>query len=293
MAMEPPNQYQIRALERMRYDPKLDLLYCLRRIFNQPSILVITGEWKSGKTDTALLIAYDLLIKRLKIFKKFGTNIRMLEPEKTPEIEYVADLDTLHYFLHKDSMRKIVCIDEAIKFGYKRSPMSKMNIGLIQIMTELSKGHANGIYCAQDPTMVDKDLLNIQFCKALIVKQGFYKRDEIELHSYLIPNSYRHFTGLPPTSLKFDPYEEADFSVEGSPLLLIPEVEAFSRWASGESMYIIGRDPEFLSKMERTQPLHPEAMRRILQRVAKAILTASHLKADEVTKALGDVKKEP
>lgn len=284
--------YREAFFERLSRNPQLDFLYCIKRIFNQPSIIAISGEWKSGKTDTALMIGYDVCIKKLHIFKKLGTNIMLSEP--IPEVDVVKDLDTLRFWLHKDDSRKLFVLDEAIKFGYKRTPMSKMSIGLIQIMTELSKGHANGIYIAQDPTMLDKDLLSVQFVKGLIMKSGFYKRKEIDLYSNIIPGAQeRHYYGLPRTSLKFDPYKEADFDISGDPLMSIPEMMLAQKWAKGGSMYALEKDPDVLKAFGRSDPFHPQEIRRIIQRVLKILLTYSQPKADVVMRRLEEVKKEP
>lgn len=265
---------------RRRADPLLDFLMCLKTIFNAPSLGIVTGEWKSGKTDFALLLA-ELMLK-IKLVSKIGANIMCSHP--TIKIDYIADVETLRFWLHKDNTRKLYIFDEAIKHAYKRSPMARKQVNLIKLITEISKGHARGILVAQDPTMVDKDLANPVFTRALFVKGGFKNRKQVEVHSYLIDGGYRKFIGIPRTSIKFDPYQEAEFEEKGvSPLMREPDIKIFHRYMNGESMYRISIDTK----------LHPTSVKDAIKRVGRVFLKLFNEKADVVSKALEKEKKLP
>jgi hypothetical protein len=278
--------YATYQANKRRNNPLYDLILCLKAIFKAPGIMVITGEWKSGKTDFGLWVAIDILLK-LGIVSKVGSNIKVQDKR----CDYVADNETLHYWLHRDSSNKIYIFDEAIKHAYKRTPMSRTQIGLIQVITELSKGHGRGIVIAQDPTMVDKDLLNPIWCRCLVVKGGFSRRTEIRLTTFpnwLIPGGgLREFTGVPRTSVNFDPYEEAEYGdrAEDATFLQNPEIVVFMRYVRGESSEKLRADQDVLKALDKTH-MTPTDILRIVRRVGRAFLSSYQPKAVEVNKAL-------
>ena len=227
------------------------------------------------------------------------------DPEKKrpdPRVDYVADVDILRYWLHKDNTSKCYVFDEAIKHAYKRTPMARIQVSLIQVITEISKGHGKGIVIAQDPSMVDKDLLNPIWCRALFIKKGYYRRTELELTTFpwsLIPGGgHREFSGIPPTSVKFDPYEEAEFSEGGdSPFLRNPEFRVFYRYiVQGETIMNIFKDfrahRELVDELGLKQ-IYPTSIKRIIRRVGIALCSRSQTNAVEVMKALGKENEKP
>lgn len=220
------------------------------------------------------------------------------DPEKKkadPRVEYVADVDNMRYWLHRDNTLKCYVFDEAIKHAYKRTPMARIQVSLIQVITEISKGHGRGIVIAQDPSMVDKDLLNPIWCRALFIKKGYYRRTDLELTTFpwsLIPGGgHREFGGIPPTSVKFDPYEEAEFSEGGaSPMMRNPEFRVFYRYmVQNETMDNIAKD--ISANREQVDELGltvvtAMSIKRIIRRVGVAFLSTSPSKAVEVTRIL-------
>lgn len=295
------NIYYIQRMNNLRQKyPLLDLLLILKRLFSQPSIIGITGEWKSGKTDLGFWIGVDICLDKLKIVSKVASNVKTFKARGSekpdPRVEYIADLENLRYWLHKDREKKLYIFDEAVKLAYKRTPMNRTQVGLIQIITELSKGHARGIVIGQDLTMIDKDLMNPIFCKAVIIKKGFFHKDKILLASHLISGGSREFSGIPKTSVLFDPYLEADFDESSQSVFFSnPEVNIFYKWINGESMIKLKK--EILQNRELKESLgykHIDSttVRRIIKRVGKALLSVNHLKPEEVEVAISHLKAE-
>lgn len=239
---------------------------------------------------------------------KVASNVRTWDPsdpekkKPDPRVEYVADVDNLRYWLHRDNTLKCYVFDEAIKHAYKRTPMARIQVSLIQVITEISKGHGRGIVIAQDPSMVDKDLLNPIWCRALFIKKGYYKRTELEMTTFpwsLIPGGgHREFSGIPPTSVKFDPYEEAEFSEGGdSPMMRNPEFRVFYRYmVQKETMDHIAKDMcEHREQIEELGLKNVDAtsIRRIIRRVGIAFLSHSRSNAVEVTRILEKDNEKP
>jgi len=83
----------------------------LKIIFRHEAIIVlITGEWKSGKTNVGLKIAEDL--RTLRLIEKVGTNIKIVENDF---IKYIEDFDNLNQFHFDDSKNpsnKLFIFDE-------------------------------------------------------------------------------------------------------------------------------------------------------------------------------------
>jgi len=175
--------------------------------------------------------------------------------------------------------------DEAIKTAYKRTPMARTQVSLIQVLTELSKGHGRGIIVSQDPFMVDKDLLNPVWCRALFLKGGFSKRDIVEMFSLQISGGYRKWRGIPRTTVKFDPYLEADFSeMETEPMLDHEDLQIFYNYIFDKMSY---------SKIGKNMGKHPYSIQQKVRKVCRVLFHVSLPKADEVKERLAKVKDEP
>ncbi|MEM5867576.1 MAG: hypothetical protein QXG39_06620, partial [Candidatus Aenigmatarchaeota archaeon] len=110
----------------MQVQTQTDFLYpfdqILKRIFSVPTMVLIVGDWKTGKTDFALLIAERLL--ELEIVKKVASNIET----KDPRITFISSLERLKQWLHMDKIRKLYILDEAGVHIPRRTPMKEKNV---------------------------------------------------------------------------------------------------------------------------------------------------------------------
>ena len=226
----------------------------LKRLFGMPTMVLIAGEWKTGKTDFALLIAERLL--NLGIVSKVGSNVQT----EDPRIEFISSLERLRYWLHMDRTRKLYIMDEAGVHFPRRTPMKEKNVQALQILPEVSKAHAKLIIVSQDPDTIDSQFLNPVFLKGLFVKDSLKKA---RLISDLFPEVIS-LNNVPPTSIKFDPYKIAPFTLKEA--LKVPG------WVLSDEKYKILWDWSVNNMSHTKLGLHPFSLNRIVRKFVKEML---------------------
>jgi hypothetical protein len=177
------------------------LLYeTLKILFKDPIVILMIGDWRTGKTDTSLLIGY--LAKKWGLIDKIGSNIWTFN---NPEVEYIVTLGKLKKWLHADKSTKLFIFDEGLAHIPRRTAMSHKNVGVLKMLAELSKGHGRMIICSQIAKL-DSDVLNPAFTRAVFIKRS---KKVMECRSrYFSP---RTFINLPKSPIKFDPDRLAPF----------------------------------------------------------------------------------
>lgn len=194
------------SLQTHQYKPKLinEFDYCLRTLFDRPSSMVlIVGDWKTGKTDFGLLIAERLL--ELNVVREIASNIETNDER----ITFITDLPSLKQWLHKDNIRKLYIFDEAGVHLHKRRSMSAKNVAIVTLLPEISKAHARLIAIMQNPRSIDSEMLDPTWCKGLIQKLSKYRARFVS--ELFIDKVIFEFEDVPRTSIKFDPYKIAPF----------------------------------------------------------------------------------
>lgn len=177
------------------------LLYkTLKTLFKDPIVILMLGDWRTGKTDTSLLIGY--LAKKWKLIDKIGSNVWTFN---NPEVEYITSTGKLKKWLHADKNTKLFIFDEGLAHIPRRTAMSQKNIGMLKLLAELSKGHARMIICSQIAKL-DSDILNPAFTRAIFIKRS---KKVLECHSRYF--SSRVFKKLPRSPIRFDPDRLASF----------------------------------------------------------------------------------
>ena len=167
----------------------------LERLFREPIVILMLGDWRTGKTDTSLLIAH--LAKKWGIIDKIGSNIYTYD---NPDVDYITSVNGVKKWLHADRSEKLFILDEALKYAYRRKAMSLMNVDIItEILPELSKGHGRVILCSQIEKL-DTDLLHPAFCRARFIKVS--KKVMLAYSKYW--KRARRFINLPKSPIKFD-----------------------------------------------------------------------------------------
>lgn len=181
--------------------PKDSLLYrTLKTLWANPIVVLVLGDWRTGKTDTSLLCAF--LSKKWGLIDKIGSNIWTFN---NPEVEYITDMQRLKKWLHADRTVKLFIFDEGLKHIYRRTAMSKTNIAVIELLAELSKGHGRMILCSQIGK-IDSDVLNPAFTRACWIKKS---KKVMLCRSKHHPE--RTFINLPRSPIRFDPDRLAPF----------------------------------------------------------------------------------
>lgn len=185
----------------------------LRRIYGLPaSITIITGEWKTGKTDFGLHLMEEL--KRLELISKMASNVFTEDQEVT----YINDIMSLRTWSFMDRRRKAFLYDEAIASTPSRRAMSKLNTEWLKFIPELSKGREHLIVITQETAYTESSFLHATFIRAIWEKITLHPshplfRKMARLYSKLIPE-IRVFKNIPRCRAKFDPYRSATFHIE-------------------------------------------------------------------------------
>lgn len=231
----------------------------LKKIFSMPVMVLIVGDWKTGKTDFSLLLAERLL--ELGIVKKAASNIETSDPR----IEFVSSLEKLKYWLHMDRMHKLYVFDEVGVHLPRRTPMKEKNVQALQLLPEVSKARAKLIIVTQDPDSIDSQLTNPVWCKCLIVKDSLKK---VRFISDLFPKVMR-FWNVPATSIKFDPYKIAPFTVK--------EPTRMPDWILKDEQYQLLWKWAVEGQTFKNLGVHPWMLNRLIRKFLKTLLTESTL----------------
>jgi len=227
------------------------LIYCLKKLFDIPSLILIVGGWKVGKTDFSLLIAEILL--KLNLVDKVASNIETLDPR----ITFISDLVTIKKWLHRDRSTKLYILDEANTHLIRRRAMSRKNVEAIQILPEVSKAHGRLIVVGHDQEGMDSEFTNSVYLRGVFEK---HSKKSAKLISDRIEDIWE-FYGLPRTTIKFDPYLIAPFTIKpkAERVFKDEDYQKLYRWINGENNRELGFD-------------HSMKFNRWMKRVVKSLL---------------------
>lgn len=208
--------------------------YALHKLFDHPSVVLIGGVWKSGKTDFALYIAETLQKMPFgnngqeKVVNEVASNI-----DTKGHYPYIYDLVTLRQWLYATNHRKLYILDEASEHLPSRRAMSSKSVGFISIIPEISKAHGRLLVVGHQLLTIDKTMLDEVWCRGVFLKLGLKKA---QLISHLIPRPFA-FNNIPRTSITFDPYSIAPFQEQPSGKLLFKDSDQqmLWEWSNGKS----------------------------------------------------------
>jgi len=213
--------------------------YVLHKLFDYPSIVLIGGRWKTGKTDFALFIAECLLKMPYgqgegMMISEVASNIKT----DNPNFKYIYDLVSLRNWLYESNCRKLYIFDEASEHLPSRRAMASKTVNFVQLIPEISKAHARMIVIGHQLLTIDKTFLDEVWCRGVFIKLGLKKA---QLFSSLLTRPYT-FSNIPPTSIKFDPYAIAPFTETPSGKLYFKDEDKqlVWRWLNGESYKQLG-----------------------------------------------------
>lgn len=210
------------------------------------------GDWRTGKTDTSLLIGH--LGLKWGLLDKVGSNIYTYD---NPQVAYVNSFGSLRRWLHADRTVKLYIFDEALEHLPSRRSMSRKSVNVtMKLIPELSKAHGRIIFCSQTDK-VDSTLLDSAFLRAVFKKKS---KKVMQCGSKLFePLS---FHGLPRSPIRFDKDRLADFW-EAEAIVFSDLTEAMKvakARIDGKSFWWI-RD---------NLKVHPETAKRHVRKILKA-----------------------
>ena len=127
--------------------------------------------------------------------------------------------------------------------------MSSKNIGILQIIPEISKARARIILIGHEILKIDKDLTSFGIVRGLFIKKSL---KNVELISHLFPKKYV-FRDLPRTTVRFDPYETAPFTERPLSKIMFKDedMQKFYKWARGASWRVDFKHPMEMSRFVR------------------------------------------
>lgn len=220
----------------------------LKKLFSAPSIVLIgsweglkTTPWKTGKTDFFLLIAERLL--EMGVVDEVATNINTFGA-----FPYIHDLQTLKLWLSQGSKTKLFGLDEANIHLPSRRAMSNKSVDILQIFPEISKARARLVVIGQKISSLDSELRTYGW-----VRGRMYKIDLKTVH--IFSSFFRNQNGykihdLPRTSVKFDPYLPAPFTIKPTESGAFQDVD-FSQgweWCNGNTPEVWGKHPMAINR---------------------------------------------
>lgn len=229
--------------------------FALKKIYGDTpaSITIVSGPWKTGKTNTALHIAVDELKNRLRLIKHVGSNIQCFEDDEctipsNKDSEYIDNFDMLNVFLRRGG-KKAFIYDEALKNSPSKRAMTALNAGWSKIIPELSKGgdksNPGGCHLfviTQEDSLTEKTFQHPTFKTASFEKIDLPKSNPqhlkvVKLKSKLLRETIV-FKDLPAAQVNYNPYLAASWSLSPTGLSvsnLSKEFKVALKYAEGKS----------------------------------------------------------
>jgi hypothetical protein len=187
----------------------LGMLRIFRRIYTQPaSVVIITGNWKLGKTDFGFFNME--ILKALGLIREFASNAQTMNVDDFP-MKHIEALNQLKAFGTADRHSKLFMYDEVIESTPTRSAMSKLNVGWVRFIPQLSKMHMHLLVLTQVTQMADSVFMNPVFCR------GVWRKTSLTTAEFsgrdIVRDVYK-VSDVPRTSIAFDPDLIATFKLE-------------------------------------------------------------------------------
>jgi hypothetical protein len=177
----------------------------LTKLFDRPSIVIIGGTWKTGKTDFGLKMSEDCLA--LDLVSEVASNI-----DTQGHYPQLSDLVSTKQWLYQNSKRKLYIFDEASEHLPNTRTMCGKSVGIKSLIPQISKAHGRMIVIGHNISKVDKEVYDKTWCRGLIMKPCIpYKYTPAIIYSDFFPRPLR-INQISPTKIKFDPYTLAPFT---------------------------------------------------------------------------------
>jgi len=174
------------------------------------AFLIIFGRRETGKTDFALLISE--ILYNAGIVKAVATNIKIYTSPF--HIEPITNLEDLRFWSKNNPGRKLFLFDEYGKAMRRRSPMSSLNVKLIDRLQVLRKFKTSTVAITVNEKYVDNASLGSDVLDGYFMKPN-YKNPKIALYNDLLEMWTRTLRGIPRTSIHFDTWDVAPFTEFG------------------------------------------------------------------------------
>ena len=225
------------------------------------AFIIILGRRETGKTDFALLIA-EILYKK-GIIQHFATNIKIYSaPFPFTRID---NLDDLRFWAKNTRGKKLFLFDEFGKAMRRRTPMSSLNVKLIDDFQVLRKYKQSTIAITVNEKYIDNVALGSDILDGFFIKPNFKKRSsnyqKIAYYYDCLANYGKSITGIPGTSVKFDTWDVAPFKEHGKtgkPIFKDRDRAVLWDWCHGMTY--------------KDLKVHPQEINRLTRKIIKEVL---------------------
>jgi len=207
------------------------------------------GRRGTGKTDFSLLIME--ILAKYSIMKNFATNIRIY---KAPfPVQHITNLQDLEFWCQNTRGRKLFILDEAGKSLRRRTPMSALNVKLLDQLQILRKYMLSLIIICPHEKYIDSATMGSDVLDAIIIKPNF-KNPKVALYYDVMEETEICFTEIPRTSIHFNTWDIAPFQLKRSeqfPRFSDKTLNLLWEWANGKPYKKLGLHPMELNRMVR------------------------------------------
>jgi len=206
--------------------------------------MLIDGRRGSGKTDIALLIAETL--NKFNVISEVSSNIRIYKSHFP--INHITNLDDLKLWCESSRAKKLFILDEAGKSLRRRTPMSKLNIKLLDNLQILRKYKLSLIMIAPHERFIDTATLGSDILDARITKIS----RKVALYVDAYQTTPIEFWDVPRTSIKFDTWDIAPFVEHGTkqkPKFKDRDLEILWDWSHGATVKDLGLHPQQINRL--------------------------------------------
>lgn len=223
----------------------------IRHLFERgtAALLIIFGRRETGKTDLALLIME--IVHELGLSQFFAANVPIENPPF--EIKYLNNLEDLRFWCKDTHGRHFFLLDEIGKAMKRRSPMSSLNLQLIDDLQTLRKDKLNIIATTVNEKYVDQTALGDDVLDGVFRKENPFNQKVADYQDYL-EDYFKSYSDLPRTSLKFNTWDRGRFTEHpiGRKLCFKDkDLQLLSEWSNGKTIKDLGIHPQEINRIAR------------------------------------------
>jgi len=224
------------------------------------AFLIIFGRRETGKTDFSLLIAEILFQK--SVIENFASNIKIYNSPFP--IKHITNLDDLRLWTGDTVGKKLFIIDEFGKAMRRRTPMSSLNIKLIDEFQTLRKFKLSTIAVTVDEKYIDSTALGSDILDGIFIKPN-YKNPKVAIYLDTLESFRKRINDIPRTSVDFDTWDVAPFKEHREstkPAFKDRDLNVLWDWSQGKTVKALG--------------LHPMEINRLLRKFVKECLETDY-----------------
>ena len=190
------------------------------------------------------------ILNKFKIVSNFAGNIKVYSSPFN--FQRITNLDDLRFWCENTKGRKLFILDEAGKSLRRRTPMSSLNIKLLDQLQILRKFKLSLILIAPHEKYLDSATLGSDVLDARITKNDL--NPKVALYVDTFHNIPIEFYDIPRTSIKFDTWDIAPFTEHGpkqKPKFKDRDLEILWDWSHGASYKKLGLHPMQINRLCR------------------------------------------